>query len=124
MPFEEEKALLEQLCPYQDMLRAVAWTAGFVYALRHPESEQVLDAEVASASTHEGFARCREWQAEQCITETYVIYWMPKAGGRRQNSTPKTWPTLAALDSDLMQMKDQNPDMVYWAYPANIMNPT
>ena len=55
LTFEEERELIKLLQPYEDMLRATAWSSGFKYALTHPEAEKVLDDDVTTLETREGF---------------------------------------------------------------------
>jgi hypothetical protein len=85
MTFEEERELLKRLNPYQDMHRALAWGYGFTFALRHPMAEQVLDADVASSEAHQGFARCREWQAKTIRTDEAGRDVTPTIGDRVMN---------------------------------------
>lgn len=47
--------------PYKDMIRAIAWAAGFTYAETHPDAEQVMDHNITSNETREGFAAYKDW---------------------------------------------------------------
>lgn len=66
MTFEEQRNLVRRLNPYTGMHQAISWASRFIYALTHPDATEVLDADVASEESIEGFNYCRnDWECSQ-----------------------------------------------------------
>ena len=53
---------------FNDGFKQLSWAVGFSYAVTHPDTESaesVLDAEVVTQTTIDGFRAGREWQSKQ-----------------------------------------------------------